>query len=146
MLQRKASSRIGTRTHSINSSNTSMYSNVILDDPYLMNANETNLSLKESWVRNQLKDRASEYKQTRKLSVVVGTWNVNQKLPKADTSMEEYLHLDLDPDIIAVGLQEIDMTAQAMIKQETEAATDWISALDSEIFGAKSKYMRVSMK
>jgi hypothetical protein len=57
--------------------------------------------------------------------------------------MEEWLHLDLDPDIIAVGLQEIDMTAQAMIKQETDASVDWVAALDSEIFGAKSRYVRV---
>lgn len=116
---------------------------VTADDPYLLGTPDANLSLKETWVRNQLNERASEYKQVRKLSVVVGTWNVNQKVPGADCSMEEWLHLDLDPDIIAVGLQEIDMTAQAMIKQETDASVDWVAALDSEIFGAKSRYVRV---
>jgi hypothetical protein len=140
MLQRTASMASTKTTPNVFSPTSS-----IMDDPYLLSTPDVNLSLKETWVRNQLKERASEYKQIRKLSVVVGTWNVNQKVPTADCSMEEWLHLDLDPDIIAVGLQEIDMTAQAMIKQETDASVDWVAALDSEIFGAKSKYVRVSL-
>ncbi|KAL0484152.1 inositol polyphosphate 5-phosphatase [Acrasis kona] len=119
----------------------------VMDDPWMLRVpDDGSISWKEGQIRKQLKERSSEYEQKRKLSVVVCTWNVNQKLPNAETSMEELLHLDLDPDIVAVGLQEIDMTANAMIKQETEAREGWVQALDNEIFGAKSKYVRLEEK
>ena len=64
--------------------------------------------MKESFIRKELKKRAVEYEQKRKLSVVVCTWNVNQKLPNAESSMEEMFHLDLDPDFID-SHREIDL-------------------------------------
>jgi hypothetical protein len=97
---------------------------------------------KEEWLKNQLKARATHYTDTRKMHVVIGSWNVNSKVP--ERGMDEWLRFDLNPDIIAIGLQEIDMTAKAMLQQETAASEEWLKAVERELQNAKSKYKRVS--
>ncbi|EFC44909.1 phosphatidylinositol polyphosphate 5-phosphatase [Naegleria gruberi] len=61
--------------------------------------------------------------------------------------IDEWLHLNEQPDIIAIGLQEIDMTAEAMLKKETQSKLEWIQVLESELqCSSKSKYIRLADK
>lgn len=64
------------------------------------------------------------------ISVVVGSWNVNQKQPPAEAQLRRWLHLDTDPppDVVGVGLQELDMSVGAMLREETPAAAPWSHA------------------
>lgn len=56
---------------------------------------------KEEFVKQQLKARSSQYLETKKFTVVVGSWNVNSKVP--ERGLDEWLRFDLNPDIIAIG-------------------------------------------
>ena len=48
--------------------------------------------------------REDEFTESRPLSVVVGTWNVNSKLPAPNTTMAGWLRLsELEADIYAIG-------------------------------------------
>ena len=66
-----------------------------------------------------------------KLRIVCGTWNVNEKMPSmsASSNMEsdarQWLHLHNYPDIVVLGLQEIEMTANAMLKEQTIQKYVW---------------------
>lgn len=56
---------------------------------------------REEWVKQQLRARAAQYIETKKFTVVVGSWNVNSKVP--ERGLDEWLRFDLNPDIIAIG-------------------------------------------
>ncbi len=64
----------------------------------------TSLSLKEDWIQKQMHTREDEFTESRPLSVVVGTWNVNSKFPAPNTTMAGWLRLsELEADIYAIG-------------------------------------------
>lgn len=96
-----------------------------------------------TWLKAQLKAKASTYTETRKLKIVCCTWNVGEKFPRKDESLYEWLHLKETPDIIVVGLQEVDMTAQAMLKIATEASDNWVKLLDSQVQSTNCEYVRL---
>ncbi|KAG2374978.1 hypothetical protein C9374_010352 [Naegleria lovaniensis] len=190
------------------------------------NSSQTNRA-REVWLYNQLKKSRSSFVESFKFKIVIGTWNVNSKVPNynnlsssmgvmtqqdstssgsgtdptnimtgdasslnpssfrdidinsntntnANTTntlssivssmnnssllstgitnkhpLDEWLHLSEQPDIIAIGLQEIDMTAEAMLKKETQSKLEWIHVLESELSCSshtKTKYVRLSDK
>lgn len=61
------------------------------------------------------------------LRVVAGTWNVHEKDPTQQLVPEiaDWLILNKTPDIVAIGLQEIEMTATAMLQEETTQKYVW---------------------
>eukprot|EP00756_Hemistasia_phaeocysticola_P008891 Hpha_TRINITY_DN14766_c1_g3::TRINITY_DN14766_c1_g3_i1::g.102393::m.102393 len=65
--------------------------------------------------------------------IVVGSWNVAEINPPQDEGslklIRQWLQIDERPDFVAVGLQEIDMTAAAAWSGESERAEPWINAL-----------------
>lgn len=94
-------------------------------------------------LQKRLKVKEKEYTESKKLNVVIITWNVGQKIPQK--SLNELLHLkDVDADIYAIGLQEIDMSATAMLKEETEQGIAWDSLITSVI--DSKKYEKISSK
>ncbi len=105
---------------------------------------------RQTWLKEKLKLHVDEYATNSNLNVVVASWNVNSKLPGKSaydsTKIFEWLHLSSDPDIVAIGLQEVEMTAQAMIKQETDSGKDWLVLLEKELQNAKSKYENIVSK
>ncbi|KAF0974286.1 hypothetical protein FDP41_006896 [Naegleria fowleri] len=83
-------------------------------------------SRKDNWIQRQLKAKEEEFTEITPLSVVVCTWNVNNKFPSPDTSLAKWLLLDeFEADIYSIGMQEIDMTAGALLKEETETGQEW---------------------
>jgi inositol polyphosphate 5-phosphatase INPP5B/F len=75
--------------------------------------------------------------------VVIGTWNVNQKIPKKN--LNDWLQMNqYEADIYACGLQEIDMSASSLLKEETEAGDAWDSIFENT-FDA-TKYERINSK
>jgi phosphatidylinositol-bisphosphatase len=112
-------------------------------DRIIGNSGGTDNALRDEWLVKQLHLQSPVYTEARGFKVVIGSWNVNSKLPDADCHLDEWLHFKQDPDIIAIGLQEIDMSAQAMIKGETDQCELWANALDGEVQNAKSKYHRL---
>jgi phosphatidylinositol-bisphosphatase len=101
---------------------------------------------RNKWIQNQMQKKAHMYTENRTLKIAIGSWNVNSTVPNVEYYFDDWLHLEEKPDIIAVGLQEIDMSAQAMIKNETEQCEIWSNLLDSEVQKAKNKYCRLISK
>lgn len=58
------------------------------------------------------------------------TWNVNLQLPGDDLSLRELLATTEDaPDIYAIGLQEIDMSADTILRSETKPDYNWVAKI-----------------
>ncbi len=102
-------------------------------------------SLKDDWIKTQLKARENEFTEEHQLRVVVGTWNVNSKVPKQ--SLASWLRLDkYEADIYVIGLQEIDMTAGALLREETEQGIAWSNRFDETFSMTESKYYQVAAR
>eukprot|EP01065_Artemidia_motanka_P002778 TRINITY_DN11309_c0_g2_i6.p1 TRINITY_DN11309_c0_g2~~TRINITY_DN11309_c0_g2_i6.p1 ORF type:complete len:543 (+),score=120.39 TRINITY_DN11309_c0_g2_i6:74-1630(+) len=70
------------------------------------------------------------------LSVAVCSWNVGERRPPP--GMGEWLLGDgAPPDIVAVGLQELDMSAAAIVKEATSSRHAWLDALQEHLPGYK---------
>ncbi|EFC42384.1 phosphatidylinositol polyphosphate 5-phosphatase [Naegleria gruberi] len=88
------------------------------------------VSRKDNWIQRQLKLKEDEFTEVTPISIVVCAWNVNNKFPSADSSLAKWLHLDeFEADIYAIGMQEIDMTAASLLKEETETGQEWQNLL-----------------
>jgi phosphatidylinositol-bisphosphatase len=96
--------------------------------------------VKDQFVQKRLKEREKEFVEPKKISLLCATWNVAQKIPHK--ALNEWFHLkSYDCDVYAIGLQEIDMSATAMLKEETDQGLAW-DALLMNTFDPK-KYEKV---
>ena len=92
------------------------------------------LTPEERWVQRELGFYEDSYTQTEGITALFVTFNVGCKKPASDLSalVKKTMPDGVTPvDLIAVGLQEVDMSAAAMLKEETEAAFPWITALQA---------------
>ena len=64
-------------------------------------------------------------------TVVVCSWNINQLRAEAVDlqQLRRWMKVDKSPGIIAVGLQEVDMSASALVREETDPGTAWQDSL-----------------
>eukprot|EP01080_Neovahlkampfia_damariscottae_P004064 gene4064-7353_t len=87
-----------------------------------------------------LKSRKNDYTDKIELKVIVGTWNVAEEIEA--NSLSKWLQKDqIDADIYAIGLQEIDMSAVTLIKSQSEVSAAWDIILASSI---GIKYVKIS--
>ncbi|RNF19387.1 oculocerebrorenal Lowe syndrome protein [Trypanosoma cruzi] len=88
------------------------------------------LSPEESWVQRELQYYENLYTEQQELTVCLVTFNVACKKPPANLAALISLKMAEDKnrpvDLIMVSLQEVDMSASAMLKEETEASTPWV--------------------
>ncbi|KAL7033635.1 hypothetical protein ACKWTF_007654 [Chironomus riparius] len=85
---------------------------------------------RESKFREELERRKPEYTMYEPYKVYCATWNVNLNQPVEDLSLRELLFTTNDaPDIYCIGLQEIDMSAETIIKSETRPDYNWIAKI-----------------
>ncbi|ORY00272.1 DNase I-like protein, partial [Basidiobolus meristosporus CBS 931.73] len=74
-----------------------------------------------------LSSRASEYASKSKIRVHIGTYNVNGRVPSGE-SLSSFLRIspDDEPDIIALGIQEIvELTPTQIMSADTEKRLIW---------------------
>lgn len=95
---------------------------------------------KNKMMDSLLEKRRHEFIDREKIKVLIGSWNVAEKTPKE--TITKWLHLDKEePDIIAIGLQEIDMSAlTVVIKEESGAGAFWDLYIQN---GIDKRYIRV---
>lgn len=56
--------------------------------------------------------------------IFCGTWNVNGQPPPTER-LTDWLHCDRAPDIYAVGFQEIDLSKEAFLFNDTPREAEW---------------------
>ncbi|AYU77535.1 inositol/phosphatidylinositol phosphatase [Leishmania donovani] len=96
----------------------------------------------EAWVQQEIGYYEANYTAVEDLNVCVTTFNVGCKKPALPLTSLACLTsggggADGAParptDLIVVGLQEVDMSATALFKQETEASAPWVAGLNAAI-------------
>lgn len=86
----------------------------------------TSLAAREKIIKQYMSLKASEYTYTKTIKVFVGTWNVNGQ--PASVSLADWLTItDPDPpDIYAIGFQELDLSKEAFLFNETPREGEWL--------------------
>ncbi|CAF3733548.1 unnamed protein product, partial [Adineta steineri] len=100
----------------------------------------------------RLKEREDEYICYKQFSVLVGTFNVNNRQAPTNILLEQWLYQVTDndeetkekyiPDIIAVGFQEIDTSGGAYIYDDKKKEDEWEHLVQKTItscYGANNK-------
>ncbi|KAJ9469921.1 Type I inositol polyphosphate 5-phosphatase 13 [Diplonema papillatum] len=99
----------------------------------------------ESLVESQMLLHDDVFTVTESEHIVVCSWNVNQKKPESLEKIRQWMQLSpksrcrrgsnppvkKDPAVIAIGLQEVDMSANAMLREETDAIKPWLECFRS---------------
>ncbi|EFA09929.2 inositol polyphosphate 5-phosphatase OCRL [Tribolium castaneum] len=100
-------------------------------------------SNRESILRYQLKLKEPEYTQQQEFSIFVGTWNVNGQPPSV--SLRPWLSFDEEPpDLYAIGLQEIDLSKEAFLFNDTPREAEWVKYVMDGVH-SKAKYKSVAV-
>lgn len=97
--------------------------------------------LKDQWISSQMINRRSEFTEQIQMSVLLGTFNVNMKTAREEDkiAIQKWLQIRTSdqvsqaryPDILFIGLQEVDMSATAVLKEQTESRIFWDQTLKS---------------
>lgn len=103
---------------------------------------------KAKWLQKQLQEREAEYVERQDCVVFVGTWNVNGKPPQE--SLDPWL-LPSNPsermaDLYAVGFQELDLSANALLLNDTSRSTLWEEAIYRSLNSRGQRYSLISSR
>ncbi|EKM78327.1 hypothetical protein AGABI1DRAFT_101055 [Agaricus bisporus var. burnettii JB137-S8] len=110
--------------------------------------------IRDEWVRDRARSLSRQGK--RKLSLRLGTFNVNGKLPSQDlsswiqgvsTSIAEPVNNDPGPDVLALGFQELDLSTEALIYSVGSAREDaWTMAIKAALGEKGMDYEKLTSK
>ncbi|KAJ1528351.1 hypothetical protein ONE63_006771 [Megalurothrips usitatus] len=103
----------------------------------------TPIAARESVIRYQMSMKEDDYTFTETLRVFIGTWNVNGLPPNA--SLSPWLASDMEPpDLYAVGFQELDLSKEAFLFNDTPREEEWRKAVIAGLHPA-AKYRQVAL-
>ncbi|XP_043285885.1 inositol polyphosphate 5-phosphatase OCRL isoform X2 [Venturia canescens] len=86
---------------------------------------KTPVAARESVVRYQMACKEDDYTYTEKFRIFIGTWNVNGQ-PANGITVEEWLSSDDEPpDLYAIGFQELDLSKEAFLFNDTPREEEW---------------------
>ncbi|KAJ8984771.1 hypothetical protein NQ317_012134 [Molorchus minor] len=98
---------------------------------------------RESMLKYQLKLKEPDYTEKQEFTIFVGTWNVNGQPPTV--SLRPWLSSDQDPpDLYAIGFQEIDLSKEAFLFNDTPREAEWQKFVMEGVH-PKSKYRLVAL-
>ncbi|XP_046393866.1 inositol polyphosphate 5-phosphatase OCRL [Ischnura elegans] len=103
----------------------------------------TPIAARETVIRHQMTMKEDDYTYTQVFRVYVGTWNVNGQPPSVNLS--DWLAHDPDPpDIYAIGFQELDLSKEAFLFNDTPREEEWQEAVINGLH-PKAKYSKVKL-
>eukprot|EP01126_Amoeba_proteus_P024152 TRINITY_DN242_c0_g4_i1.p1 TRINITY_DN242_c0_g4~~TRINITY_DN242_c0_g4_i1.p1 ORF type:complete len:735 (-),score=133.08 TRINITY_DN242_c0_g4_i1:40-2172(-) len=76
-------------------------------------------AFRDKWKSLECKRRENEYTSWVEIEILCATWNVNVKKPTED--LTAWLNTSHQPGIVAIGIQEMDMSAEGVIFREMES-------------------------
>ncbi|KAJ8290193.1 hypothetical protein GJAV_G00009790 [Gymnothorax javanicus] len=93
--------------------------------------------LRDNLIRCELLKNEAVYTSIREFRIFLGTYNVNGQLPKE--SLHQWLSCTTEPpDIYCVGFQELDLSKEAFLFNDTPREQDWRKAVSDGLHpGAK---------
>jgi hypothetical protein len=114
----------------------------------------------DEFVQMSLQERESEYTVKETTRFYIGTWNVNTKRPDSGGGGDGSNHLatflhpwitgfeddSAAPGVCAFGFQEVDMSAEAVLLNETSSGKPWINQIEAEINRGAVKYQIVATR
>ncbi|KAL0233051.1 hypothetical protein GEMRC1_011798 [Eukaryota sp. GEM-RC1] len=91
--------------------------------------------LRSLWLRRSLRDNFPEFSDIVPMNILLCTFNVASKHPPSpDTLSSLVTSKSKSPDIICIGLQEVDMTASTLLVQEKSSiAEPWIDCFTTAV-------------
>lgn len=99
------------------------------------------VAIRESLIKRKMADKEQEYTFTKKFTVFCGTWNVNDKSPVIP--LKDWLNVDKEPpDIYAIGFQELDLSKETFLFDQTPREKEWYDAVLCDL-APRAKYVRV---
>lgn len=82
-------------------------------------------AVREKMIKHQMLQKFNEYTYSQNIKVQIATWNVNGK--QATVSLVDWLNVNEDePDIYAVGFQELDLSKEAFLFNDTPREEEWL--------------------
>ncbi|KAL7289736.1 hypothetical protein TKK_0016344 [Trichogramma kaykai] len=86
---------------------------------------KTPIAPRESVVRYQMACKEDDYTYTKNFRLFIGTWNVNGQ-PPIGITLQKWLSCDEEPpDIYAIGFQELDLSKEAFLFNDTPREEEW---------------------
>eukprot|EP01121_Diplochlamys_sp_Union-15-3_P005435 TRINITY_DN15765_c0_g1_i1.p2 TRINITY_DN15765_c0_g1~~TRINITY_DN15765_c0_g1_i1.p2 ORF type:complete len:128 (+),score=29.99 TRINITY_DN15765_c0_g1_i1:68-451(+) len=96
-------------------------------------------NFKSDWLNQHLKKRESEFTKTFPVYVLMASWNVNGQKP--GESLNNWLNSTEEiPDIVCVGFQELDLTAEALLLREVPERTEPWEKIVMETLNSRGQY------
>ena len=90
---------------------------------------------KELWKEKTLLDQLPFYATAKEMKVLACTWNINEGVYTNDQIDQWISYIDEEPDIIALGVQELDMSISAIVtgSKYSEKAEKWKQLISTSI-------------
>ena len=106
----------------------------------------TPIAARESVIRYQMSMKEEHFVHLETFTVFVGTWNVNGQAPAG--LLTPWLvpdgPLEPPPDIYAVGFQELDLSKEAFVFNESPREEEWRTAVTASLHPG-AKYRKVKL-
>ncbi|XP_072161550.1 inositol polyphosphate 5-phosphatase OCRL [Bemisia tabaci] len=103
----------------------------------------TPIAARETVIRYQMSMREDDYTYTEVIRVFVGTWNVNGQSPTC--KLNQWLSVEPEPpDIYAVGFQELDLSKEAFLFNDTPREEEWQNAVIAALH-PMGRYRKVAL-
>ena len=85
---------------------------------------------RENFVKLHMAAREKEFTEKFPFTILAGTWNVNGQ--SGSESLVPWLQSTPDPpDVVAVGFQELDLSAEALVFDTSNREESWIKAIEN---------------
>lgn len=105
---------------------------------------KTPVANRDSLVQMHMQRKSNDYTYTEVFRIFVGTWNVNGQSPSGIT-VEEWLSSDpVAPDLYAVGFQELDLSKEAFLFNDTPREEEWRQVVTKSLH-PKATYGQVAL-
>ncbi|GAA6016682.1 hypothetical protein JCM10207_000146 [Rhodosporidiobolus poonsookiae] len=88
----------------------------------------------ERWLVQRMREREDEFLHKDEISVWCGTFNVNDKQPKNGAAdIQSWVDSSSDADVLVFGFQELDLTAEALLRYTPYREEVWRKAIEEAL-------------
>ncbi|XP_069478761.1 type II inositol 1,4,5-trisphosphate 5-phosphatase isoform X2 [Ambystoma mexicanum] len=114
---------------------------IIADKPQILPIQR--FGLRDNLIKSELLKREDSYTYIQTFRFFVGTYNVNGQSPKE--SLKPWLSYDNEaPDVYCIGFQELDLSKEAFIFNDTPKEEEWFKAV-TESLHPEAKYAKIKL-